>query len=106
MQIITDDIQCAIKPEQIDGSKNFMETIWQNMETEISANWLVRFAQQRDSWMPFTLAELEEFYQKKWPGEKFHFNKLKRDGHISEIADGTLAFTIEFVSACYMVAPA
>lgn len=83
-----------------------MGTIWQNMETEISANWLVRFAQQRDSWTPFTIEELEEFYHKKWPNESFLFNKLPLDGHISDLDDGKKAFTIEFVSACYMVSPA
>lgn len=107
MHIITDDAQCAIRPDQIDASRSFMETIWQNMETEISANWLVRFAQDRNSWKPFTVAELEEFYHKKWPDEHFHFNKLRRTGHIADtIAEGTLAFTTEFVSACYLVSPA
>lgn len=106
MQIIANDDQCPIKPEHINTDRNFMGTIWQNMETEVSANWLVRFAQRRNSWTPFTIEELEAFYHEKRPvDEKFWFNKLTNDGHISEVGD-KMTFTIEFVSACYMVSPA
>ena len=47
-----------------------------NTETELSARWLVRFAQQRDSgWEPFTLDEIETFYNEG--GYKgFAFNRL------------------------------
>ena len=107
MHIITIDDKCPIRPEHIDGSKNFMGTIWQNMETEISANWLVRFAQGRKSWRPFTVEELEEFYHRKWPNERFHFNKLRGYGndYIVDTTCGKLAFTTEFVAACYAVSP-
>jgi len=109
MHNITDDTQCPIKPEHIDASRNFMGTIWQNMETEVSANWLVRFAQKRDSWAPFTRSEIESFYHEQFPGQRFWFNHLTHDDHIKlleEDGDATFAFTIEFVAACFMASPA
>ncbi len=111
LHIITDDSQCPIKPEDIDTSTRFMETIWQNMETEISAIWLVKFAQQRVSWTPFTYEELEAFYHTKRPEtERFWFNKLtggRKGDYIAEVDGGDrLAFTTEFVAACYAVNPA
>jgi hypothetical protein len=102
--------QCPIKPEHIDVSRNFMSSVWQNMETEISANWLVRFAQHREHWMPFTIEDLESFYHEKFPGERFHFNKLTPD-YIKELTEDDgwnrdwMAFTTEFVAACYAVSP-
>ena len=49
MNIITVPNQCPIQPEHIDASgvKKFMGSTWQNLETEISAYWLVKFAQDR-----------------------------------------------------------
>ncbi|MCL5411071.1 MAG: hypothetical protein M1324_04525 [Patescibacteria group bacterium] len=51
-----------------------------NTETEVSARWLVRFAQQRGSgWEPFALNEIEAFYNRG--GHKgFSFNHLINPG--------------------------
>lgn len=65
-----------IAPEDINAKKHLFES-FDNMETEISAGWLVRFAQARgQGWAPFTLAEIEAFYHRKYPRESFEFNRL------------------------------
>ena len=84
-----------------------MGSVWQNMETEISTYWLVKFAKHRGSWAPFEMNELLAFYRETFPDERsFHFNKLMRDNYIQSIASDTVAFTVEFVGACYAVSPA
>lgn len=115
MHIITDDSQCPIRPDDINGNRNFLGTIWRQMESEVSAAWLVKFAHRRGSWKPFTRSELEAFYHEKRPaGERFWFNKLidsqdPGNSHIQILDkdddDETFAFTTEFVAAVYMVSP-
>ncbi len=109
MNIITSDRPCVIKPEDINTDRSLMDTIWQNMETEISAIWLVKFAQRRGHWGSFTMEELLSFYHEKRPStESFRFNKLQPyngPDYIVEEAD-RLFFTIQFVAACYAVSPA
>lgn len=112
MNIITTPNQCPIRPEHIDASttRKFMGSIWQNMETEISAYWLVKFAQSRESWMPFAMEDFDRFYQETFPG-KFCFNKLTPN-YIQKLTEDDgwnrdwMAFTIEFVAACYATTPA
>ena len=111
MNVITNDAQCPITPGHImcAGAHSFMGSIWQNMETEVSTYWLVKFAQRRGNWAPFTRTELEALYHESRPvGEKFWFNKLTRDGHIQQLDNEGehYAFTTEFVAACYQVSPA
>ena len=104
--IITDDNQCPIKPENIvaESTRNFMGSVWQNMETELSVYWLVKFAQDRGSWTSFTMKELLSFYQESFPGKGFWYGRLIDDGYI-QVLDDSLSFTIEFVAACYAVSP-
>ena len=106
--IITDDSMCPIRPEHIDIRNHFMDTIWQNSETEGSANWLVYFAQSRGSWTPFTRDDMNNFYNKHHDG-KFIFNKLFPT-YIQLITKPTdegdyYACTLEFVGICYSVSP-
>lgn len=71
-----------------------------NMETEISARWLVRFAQERGTgWSPFTTEEIEAFYV-SGGFQDFRFNKLISGGWI--IASGnTFQFTEDFIARCH-----
>lgn len=50
---------------------------WQNTESEASANFLMRFAQQRGNWDPFTKVEIDAFSK-----HDFWFNKLTTYGDI------------------------
>ena len=109
MHIITNDTRCPIHPDDINTKRAFMDTVWQNMETEISAIWLVKFAQRRGHWDSFTMVELLSFYHEKRPeNEEFRFNKLKPYNGPDYIVEeaGRLFFTTEFVAVCYAVSPA
>ena len=74
--IITAVENFPIKPEHIDASNHMYES-FNHMETEVSAGWIVRFMQSRGTgWTPFTFVEINEFYSKVFPDEKFSFNRL------------------------------
>lgn len=83
-----------------------------NYETEISARWLVRFAKQRGKgWEPFTLPEIEKFYNEDGGYQGFRFNNLIPGGWIVEVPKGTVGveedtfhFTEEFITRCHKAA--
>jgi len=88
-------------------------------ESEVSADWLVRFAIARgQGWSPFSEEEINVFYHAKFPNENFTFNRLVEagvgyglpgeryltgGGWIVE-KDGLYHFTEEFINRCYMAA--
>ncbi len=112
--------QFLIMPENIDVSNHFSGAFG-NMETEISANWLVRFAQQRGKgWTPFTEKEIDDFYHQgtcRPADETFSYNRLidpemvcpglyepsipEGGGWILRSEGGKLFFTPEFVIRCF-----
>lgn len=76
------DATHQIDPSDINTSRHFFGAFG-NHETEVSANWIVRFCQQRDNtWSPFTYAEIEKFY--KFTG--FTFNRLIKPESIVKYA--------------------
>lgn len=97
----------GISPAQINTEQHFWGAFG-NMETEISASWIVFFCQERgQGWVPFTQAEIEQFYHLKGRPEDFPFNGLVRSDHRYLIYDGnTYTITSDFVSACYSASPA
>lgn len=95
--------ECPIKPKDIDASRH-MFNAFDHYETEISAGWLVRFAQKRgQEWEPFTREDIEAFYA---PRVDFWFNRLigDYDKWIIE-KDGKYHFTAAFVAKCYASRP-
>jgi hypothetical protein len=102
-----------VQPDDIDCSKHFYSAFGQ-METEISANWLVRFAQERRSgWDPFTGSDIEAFYLSAGFTDGFRFNRLICDGFILEEEYSQMErgmwrryrFTHEFVVRCWAASP-
>lgn len=92
--------------------------VFRNMETEISASWLINFAMERAiepaiepamvrgcEWEPFTDKEIKIYYQKHLQiKEAFLFNKLIPNGFIAEekTADGTTYhFTPQFIKTAF-----
>lgn len=74
-RIITPEEEYPILPENIDASQHLWSA-FDHSETETSAGWLVRFAQERGTgWAPFTREEIDAFYNRKYPGH-FGFNRL------------------------------
>lgn len=116
-----------ITPEDIDASKHLFEA-FDHMETEISAGWIVRFMQARETgWMPFTMEEIEAFYAKKF-NHGFRFNRLVEpqmippslvrafEGHINTLVpigggwiilgdDKKYYVTDDFVTRCFKSCP-
>lgn len=73
-QLIIDVPDFPIQPKNVDLSGHFFDA-FDNNETEISARYIVRLAQRKGSWEPFTLDEIEAFYQEAGH-KRFDFNRL------------------------------
>ncbi len=110
---------------------NANDHLWNSFdhsETEISAGWLVRFAQARGrGWEPFTPEEIEAYYSRKFK-DGFRFNRLVDPEYIPlslalaiasypdelvpagggwiVLDGGKYYFTEEFVRRCHTSSPA
>jgi len=98
-----------IQPKDIDTGVHFFnafEGMKDAMETEISANWIVQLCQDMGSWGPFTLGQIQAFYEKWHPGSDFWDNGLFDRGRGFMLDEcGKLYPTIAFVVRCYGSAP-
>ena len=72
--IITDSNKFPIQPNHINVSEHFFDA-FDNMETEISAHYVIKLCQKLGNWGPFTMEQIEEFYQKAG-FRGFTFNRL------------------------------
>jgi hypothetical protein len=114
--IITDETpNYPIQPKDINTNEHFWDAFG-NAETEVSANWLVRFAKAGlVGWRPFTAYELEKFYlgEEPEPGRmSFRFNRLYRAYNdtdpsydLIQFKGDKFYFTHEFISACFRSSP-
>lgn len=112
-----------ITPNHINTKNHFWDSFGHN-ETEISANWIVRFCQERgEGWQPFSREDIDEFYQRKYPGKRFGFNRLLGGSYKHMTAqsfpygetrqtdayilgqDGKYIITFDFVVKCYASSP-
>lgn len=117
----------AVQPNDIDTSKHFWNSFDHN-ETEISANYIVAFCQERGrGWGPFTYEEINAFYQKRCtsnsPGN-FTFNRLVPGTHNHMTArsfpqgetrsnkaalflmeDGSYQISDDFITRCHRSSP-
>jgi len=105
----------TITPGMIDSTKHFFDTFG-HTETEISARWIVRLAQDKGHWGPFTVSELQDFYESKGRSEEFYFNKLADltkgwltvEGNVSFYGGedtATFAPTADFILRCHKASP-
>jgi len=86
----------TITPEEIKITDHLWDSFG-HYETEISADWLVRFAQDRgQGWKPFTYADIEKFYSRSGKLSGFSFNKLISGGFIREIPKGTMTAITDY----------
>ena len=72
--IITDSKNFPIQPHHVNAKEHFFDA-FDNMETEISARYVVKLCQKLGSWGPFTEEQIEEIYQKAG-FRGFTFNRL------------------------------
>jgi hypothetical protein len=73
--IITDSTNFPIQPDHINTKRHFAEA-FDNMETEISAHYVVKLCQELGTWGPFTMEQIEEIYRKAGLRDGFTFNRL------------------------------
>jgi hypothetical protein len=102
-------IKQLIKPSNIRIDDHYWSTFGHS-ETEVSARWIIMFLRAREFvtsqettgtqfWEPFTLSDLESFYQYlRGKPETFHFNRLT-PRFISIYDNGILTVTDAFVAA-------
>ncbi len=90
-------ITTSIKPGdlKLDKWEQLMGSKWQNVETEISAYWLIRLAQKNRSWRDFTKKEIDDLSK-----HDFWFNRLTIMGDIIPNANETYSFTDYFIIEC------
>jgi len=94
-----------VSPDHINTGRHLFDSFGKQ-ETEISANWLVRFCQERGKgWQSFAVADINEFYHANGRPEEFRFNGLDTDGFLALEGD-RYSFTHEFVSTCFRASPA
>lgn len=117
--LVEDVKDFPIKPRDIDAKKPFADAFG-NTETEISAGYIVRMCQEKNSWAPFTDKEIEEFYQRSGHKDGFTFNWLVDQGTSFSIMtgnnpvgggwivkkDGKYHLTTTFVEAIFKSSPA
>ncbi len=104
------------QPGHIDVNDHFWDA-FDNMETEISARYLVRLAQQEGSWRPFTREEVEKLYQDEGH-QHFSFNRLIHPQFVRDLTrehwegggwiveqDDRLFFTTDFIERVFKSSP-
>jgi hypothetical protein len=127
-RIITANENFPIQPRHIGVDRHLFNS-FDHYETEISAKWLIRFAQDRDrGWEPFTYKEIDGFYARTIK-DGFTFNRLveaemvppslvrafagyhdpkvpRGGGWIIKGDDDRYYFTVDFVARCFQSNPA
>lgn len=114
-EIIRNPELFSIQPRDINAREHFWNA-FENHETEVSAGYIVRMCQEKGSWFPFTMDEIQEHYDKAGHAESFSFNALvnpmtKRQfgggshvvpgGYLVQGDDGRYYITVEFVLRCF-----
>lgn len=90
-----------------DGKYKHFYQAFGRYETEVSAWWIVKFCQERGDWKPFTLDQLEEFYNRTPKNNpKFSLNGLDQHHYVPVDIYGNCYVTVEFVARCYAASPA
>ncbi len=94
-----------IRPEYINTSQRFWDAFG-NVETEASAQWIVKLCQQSKSWKPFTAEEIEQLYRTS-KRVNFVFNRLVHGEHGFVVlgGDGKYRVTHEFICRCFSSSP-
>lgn len=106
-----------IRPEHIDASQHLWGA-FDNMETEISAGYLIRMAQRSGRWEPFQLEQIEAFYAESGH-RRFTFNRLVEPGVVHDLGreprfegggfivvrNGRYHFTSEFIDRAHISSP-
>ncbi len=107
-RLVTDEHKSyPIQPILINTNQHFFDAFG-NMETEISARWVVRFCQEKGGWFPFTYDELDAFYRGKGLQDGFTFNRLhygQSGDFIVKGEDGRFRVTHEFITLCFSSSP-
>jgi len=109
-----------IQPSAINTDQHFWDA-FDHSDTEVSAKWIVRLCQKLGGWVPFSLEQLQSFYETgRGKKEIFRFNRLIDPGSAFSIMrgtywtgggwvvlgeDGLYRVTIDFVERCHRSSP-
>jgi hypothetical protein len=66
----------AIMPRDMPSEFDHLWSAFKNSETEVSAAYILRYCQQQGDWTPFTIEQINAFYQRKPKHSEFTFNRL------------------------------
>lgn len=104
--ILKDKLMLKILPFDIDTSSHFYDSFG-NMETEVSARWIVEYCQQSNTWARFSHADILRFYNSGITKHvhRFNFNNLDDPKYLVE-RDGYYTVTDKFITTCYGCRPA
>jgi len=93
---------CPVKPKHVKTDKYHIGAFGDHFPTETSAFFLVKLAQKKRGWKPFTLNEIEQFCL-KFNNNEFKFNRLLGKWIVEQ--NGKLYFTLEFVARVWESSP-
>jgi hypothetical protein len=97
------DANYPIHPEHINTDEHFFNAFDEYM-TEVSANWVVRFCQEKGGWFSFTEQEINLFYNRDKNFGKFDFNQLCSKEFILKEGD-EFFITHRFIVSCFLSSP-
>lgn len=99
-------VRHLVRPEHIDIREHLFGAFG-NVETEISAKWIVRLCQASGIWKAFTLFEVETLYCVNGYFDRFSFNQLLdgENGFVVLGEDGKYRVTHEFIYKCFGSSP-
>lgn len=89
-RVITENEDFPIKPSDINASE-YMWDAYGNVETDISAGYIIRLLQEKGDWLRFTYGELNAYYKKTCTPSKggclgnYTFNRLLGEFHVLSI---------------------
>ena len=121
-QVITAKDNFRVRPQDINTRQQFFGA-FDDVGTELSANWIVSFLQERGTgWEPFTYEEVDAYYKRSYDYD-FRFNRLVEPEMVAPSRTHALAglipvgggwlilkdekyyVTADFIVRCYKVSP-
>lgn len=94
------DISERIKPSQIDTSRVFRNAFGDNVSDTIAWE-IVKLCQRKEEWSVFSYQEIQEFYERMYPGKVFKYSFLVEGGYVKENGD-SYEITKYFIRRCYL----
>lgn len=92
-----------ISPSDIDV-RRLMWSMFDKLDTEMSAKLVIILEQRKGGWEPFTINELDDLSVESGKGE-FWLNGLDEEGYVVLQKDGRYLVTKDFIEGCHKASP-